>query len=147
MAKFTINRQNVTVTNGNDIFTVIAGTGKRIKLLRCAITANGTASGTQNIVQVARASTAGVTGGGPLTPQPIFAGAAAAVSVINTTWATQPVVNANAGFAYNLSSNGAIRTEQWVVEDAIELAATENLSIRSISGVTPITVDIEFDEQ
>ena len=147
MAKFTINRQNVTVTNGNDIFTLIAGTGKRIKLLRCAVTANGTASGTQNIVQVARATTAGVTGGGPLTPQPVFAGAAAAVSVINTTWATQPVVSANAGFAYNLSSNGAIRTEQWMVEDAIELAATESLSIRSISGVTPITVDIEFDEQ
>ena len=147
MAKFTINRQNVAVTNGNDILTIVAGAGKRIKLLRCAVTANGTASGTQNIVQVARAGTAGAAGGGPLTPQPIFSGAAAAISVVNTTWTTQPVVSANAGFAFNLSSNGAIRTEQWVVEDAIEIAAAENLSIRSISGVTPITVDIEFDEQ
>ena len=147
MAKFTINRQNVAVTNGNDILTIVAGTGKRIKLLRCSVTANGTASGTQNIVQVARAGTAGAAGGGAITAQPIFAGAAAAISVVNTTWTTQPVVNANAGFAFNLSSNGAIRTEQWVVEDAIELAPTENLSIRSISGVTPITVDLEFDEQ
>lgn len=147
MAKFTINRQNVTVTNGNDILTIVAGAGKRIKLLRCAVTANGTASGTQNIVQVARAGTAGAAGSAPVTPQPVFAGAAAAISVINTAWTTQPVVNANAGFAFNLSSNGAIRTEQWVIEDAIELAPTENLSIRSISGVTPITVDLEFDEQ
>ena len=106
MAKFTINRQNVTVTNGNDILTIVAGTGKRIKLLRCAVTANGTASGTQNIVQVARAGPAGATGGGPLTPQPRFSGATAASSVVNTTWTTQPVVNANAGFAFNLSSNG-----------------------------------------
>ena len=147
MAKFTINRQNVAVTNGNDLLTIVAGAGKRIKLIRCAVTANGTASGTQNIVQVARASTVGATGTVPITPQPIFAGAAAAISVVNTVWVTQPVVNANAGFAYNLSSNGAIRTEQWLPEDAIELAPTENLSIRSISGSTPITVDLEFDEQ
>ena len=147
MAKFTLNRQNVTVTNGNDISTLVAGTGKRLKLLRFSATANGTASGTQNIIQIARASTVGVTGSAPITPQPIFAGAAAAVSVVNTAWATQPVVNANAGFAFNLSSNGAIRTEQWLPEDAIELAPTENLSIRSISGVTPITIDLEFDEQ
>ena len=147
MAKFTINRQNVAVTNGNDLLTIVAGTGKRIKLLRCAVTANGTASGTQNIVQVARASTVGATGGGAITPQPVFAGAAAGISLVNTTWTTQPVVNANAGFAYNLSSNGAIRTEQWLPEDAIELAPTENLSIRSISGSTAITVDLEYDEQ
>ena len=93
------------------------------------------------------AGTVGVTGTAPITPQPVFAGAAAAISLVNTAWATQPVVNANAGFAYNLSSNGAIRTEQWMIEDAIELAPTENLSIRSISGSTPITVDLEFDEQ
>ena len=147
MAKFTVNRQNVTVTNGNDILTVVAGAGKRIKLLRCAITANGTASGTQNIVQVARAGTAGAAGGGAITPQPIFNGAAAAISVVNTTWTTQPVVNTNAGYAYNLSSNGAIRTEQWLPEDALELAPTENLSIRSVSGSTPVTVDLEFMEE
>jgi hypothetical protein len=146
MAKFSINRQNVTVTNGNDILTIVAATGRRIKLLRCAITANGTASGTQNIVQVARAGTAGVTPGGAITAQGLYADSTAA-STVNTTWGTQPVVPANAGFAYNLSSNGAIRTEAWLPEDAIEARPAENISIRSISGSTPITVDLEFDEQ
>jgi len=146
MAFYTLSRQNVTPTNGNDLVTLVAAANRRLRVVKCSVTAAGTASGTQNLVQLVRATTAGVTGGGAITPQAVAADMPAAAFTANTTWSTQPVLPANGGALFQLASNGAIRSESWFPEQAIEARNAENISLRSVSGSTAVSFDLEIEE-
>lgn len=131
-----INRDNITPTGGNDIFTYVSASARRARLQQFTAGGAGATSAAMRFT-VARADTAGVTPGGAITPTKFdHSEQAAAVGVINTTWGTQPVINANNGEQVPVNSLGG--GNRWVPPkgSGLEVRNGENLSFRANSGPT-----------
>ena len=147
-SRYVVEVRNVTPTAGNDALTLVSASGRRIRLVSISATGRGSTSAAQG-VEVARATTAGITGGGGITPTPVEHSdqPAAAVSAF-TTWATQPVVPAN---GWPLGWNAIGGQSVWnVPKDAkYEARNGENLSVRVPTGYTmqacSIAVMVEED--
>jgi hypothetical protein len=131
-----INRDNVTPTGGNDLFTYVSAAARRARLQQFTAVGAGITSAAQRFT-VARADTAGVTGGGAITATKFdHAEQPAVVGTINTTWTTQPVINANNGEQVGFNALGG--SNRWVPPKGVglEVRNGENLSFRANSGPT-----------
>jgi hypothetical protein len=131
-----VNRDNVTPTGGNDLFTYVSASARRARLRQFTAVGAGTTSAAQRFT-VARADTAGITPGGAITPTKFdHSEQAAAVGVIDTTWGTQPVINANNGEQVGFNALGG--SNRWVPPGGagLEVRNAENLSFRANSGPT-----------
>lgn len=135
--RYTVHRDNVTPTGGQDALSLISGANRRIRLISLKVNGRGSTSAAQQFI-VSRA-TAGTTPGGAITPskgehseQP------AANFTTATTWAAQPTPETN-GEVLGWNALGGVN--QLTVQAGrpggyIEARNGEVISIRAPSGPT-----------
>lgn len=136
--RYVITKDNVTPTAGNDLFTIVTTTGKRVRLLEFRIAGLGTSSAHQRVI-IAR-STGGTTGSSALTPVGYYSSdTPAAVLSVYTGWTTQPTRDAH---GHVVAWNALGGSNVWRPLDsagAVEArgnATLENISVYAPSGLT-----------
>jgi hypothetical protein len=135
---YCVMKNNVTPTAGQDVFTIQPAANRRVRFRYANVQGNGSSSAAQSL-QFGR-STAGATGGSPITPdkyndtqQP------AAASTVNTTWTVQPTIGTNTQV---LGFNALGGNQSWTPIqpggfEANAAVSSEMLSVRALaSGVT-----------
>jgi hypothetical protein len=132
--RYTVARDNVTPTGGQDLLTCISGAGRRIRLVEVSVAGRGTSSAAQQI-QVARSS-GGTTPGGAITPSKAdHTDQPAANFTTSTTWAAQPTLETNYEVVGWNALGGANR---WIPPGGkiFEARNGEEISVRAPSGPT-----------
>ncbi len=148
MSTYTVTVSNTALSTSNDIMTFTPAANRRIQIIEVSVGGMGTASAA-NELGVFDVTTAGVTGGGALTPTKLDRFAPSAASTVNTTWTTQPVVGGEI-LGLPVNANGGIY--RWVARPGEEInvtgSATTNfqLSLRSKVGTSNVTVTVVFTE-
>lgn len=141
--RYFVSRKNFTPANTtDDVLTLSAATTRRLRVL--GVWCNGKGTSAPQGLTVSRVNIVGITGGGAITPtkadhddQP-----AAAFSA-NTTWATQPVIDAN---GITMSWNAIGGKDQWLATEktkgVLEARALGQISFRPSTGITPQAMDL-----
>lgn len=93
MHVYNVQRSNAALSTTADFFTIISAAARSFGILEIDAQGQGTASAA-NEIGIYRVGTAGVTGGGAITPAPVSPTSPAFTGTVNTTWGTQPVVGA-----------------------------------------------------
>lgn len=142
-ARYSANRTSSALSTTADTMTIIAPSTRALKIWEVRFYGQGTATAA-NEIAVAR-STGGATGGGAITPTPLSTLASAAGTTVNTTWTTQPtlgVVIRRVG----VNANGAYAPLVFMPGNEIDVPPSGQISIRSISGTSNVTVEVVFEE-
>ena len=104
MLLYNITRSNALPVASQDFFTIISNATRSFGILELDGEGAGTTSAYTEMA-VFRVGTAGVTGGGAITPAPVNPAQPAFGGVVNTTWSTQPVTGATI-HSMPINSNG-----------------------------------------
>lgn len=144
MAFYSVTRPLVALSTTTDLMTFISAANRRVRIHAILIGGLATASAA-NSVMVQR-STGGATGSAPVTPEKTATDAPAAVTVVNTAWVTQPTLSLTPLLRLPVNANGGV--VRWTAYPGreIEIRNTEQLSIRSETGTSNITITVEFEE-
>lgn len=134
--RYLVSRDGVTPVANQDLLTIVSPSGRRIRLLQVVLGGKHTSSA--NLMALVGRSTGGATPGGALTPAKFdHTEQPAAASTVNTTWGTQPTMEASqVPLAFNAMGGLAI----WNAPKGAGLEARngENISIRwPTTGATP----------
>lgn len=143
MSTYYVTRASSALSTTNDTLTIVGAANRTIKIKRITIGGLGTASAS-NVVQVAR-STGGTTGGGAQTANPMTTGAGATACVVNTTWSAQPTLTSVLD-RVPVNANGGLAVIYYPPGQEPELRGTEQLSVRSETGTSNISITVVFDE-
>lgn len=142
MALYSVTRTSSALNTSNDTVTIVAG-AKPLRILYVEASGMGTASAANEILIMK--STGGTTGGGAITPSPL-AGSGASTFAVYTTWAAQPTP----GIVYHrlsVNANGGKDRFNPAPGLEIEVPASGQISIRSASGTSSVTInEITVDE-
>lgn len=151
MHLYNVMRSNVALSTTNDFFTIISASVRSFIVLEVDVEGDGNTS-TYNEAGIYRVGTAGVTGGGAITPAPLSPTAPAFTGVVNTTWSTQPVVGA---LIHNIPVNANGQRYFWRANPNLNNAlfspggavAAGTLSVgRSISGTSNVSIRLQVAE-
>lgn len=152
MHLYNVQRSNTALSTTNDFFTIISAAARSIGILEIDAQGMGNTSAA-NECGIYRVGTAGVTGGGAITPTPAASPTAPAFTgVVNTTWSTQPVVgalihpipiNAN-GQRYFWRANPNLSNAIWSPGGAN--AAGSFSCGRSLTGTSNISLRVQIAE-
>mgnify|MGYP000193210624 CR=1 FL=1 len=143
--RYTVSRDAVTPTGGNDVLTFVPASGRRIRPVQISIAGAGTTSAAQRLFLVR--STGGTTGGGAITPNDgNYTDQPAAASTVNTTWSVQPTVETN-GIHLGFNALGGAMVYN-VPPGLLEARDTERISLRALSGPTyqAVSVTVVYEE-
>lgn len=138
MSTYSWQVSNTALNTAADIMTLIPASARAIQLIEVSVCGMGTASAA-NELGVYR-STAGTTGGGPITASKFHTDAPAAGTVVNTTWAAQPTLGQKV-LALGVNANGGIY--RWVARPGEEVTfrqAVDQISLRSVVGTSSVSV-------
>ena len=145
MARYVIERINVTPVSGNDILSVISAASRRVRLVDVSVTGVGTTSASQAL-QIGRA-TAGTTPGGAIVPSKADnSDQPASTFTTATTWSVQPTVETNAiAVGWNAIGGNWIKN---FTKGVFEARNGDVISVRAIAGVTyqPMNISIIVEE-
>lgn len=135
--RYTVSRDNVTPTGGNDIITLISAASRRIRLVSVRVAGRGSSSAAQQL-QIAMNAT-GTTPGGAIVPSKAeHSEQPNATFTTATTWAAQPTLATN----YEVVGWNALGgVGQWVTppgkpQGMFEARNGDVISIRAPSGPT-----------
>lgn len=144
MAFYSVTKALTALSTTTDLMTIISLANRRTKIHSIMIGGLATASAA-NSVMVQR-STGGATGSGAVTPEKMATDAPAAVTVVNTAWVTQPTLSGSPLLRLPVNANGGV--VRWTAYPGreIELRNAEQLSIRSETGTSNVTITVEFEE-
>jgi hypothetical protein len=142
-ARYSANRTSSALSTTADTMTIIAPSTRALKIWEIRVYGQGTASAA-NELAVAR-STGGTTGGGAITPTPLATLSAAAGATVNTTWTTQPTLGVVIR-RIGINANGAYAPLIFLPGNEIDVPPSGQISIRSISGTSNVTVEVIFEE-
>lgn len=145
MAQYTVARVATALSTTTDFMTLVAPANRRVKINYIYISGQATASAA-NEVGIYIASTVGATGSAPIVAQPVDPWSAAAATVINTAWTTQPLVANPPIIRAGVNANGGTFVWQALKGQEIILQNAGNVSIRSITGTSLVTVTVGFEE-
>jgi hypothetical protein len=143
-ARYNVNRTSTALSTTNDLVTIVAPSTRALKIWKIAIYGQGTASA-NNEIAVAR-STGGSTPGGGITPQPLATLSAASATNAYTTWTTQPTLGTVIVDRFSVNANGGTDVHNYPFGQEIDVPPSGQLSIRSTSGTSNVTIDIVFEE-
>ena len=152
MAVYTVRKASGVIApdSGTTMFlSVIPAATRSVRCQEFSFSGLGVATAA-NEFQIAL-SPAGTTPGGALTPYPFSPlSQVAAGFTTATTYATAPVLNAQAGLAIGVNANGG--TYRWLAKTNFELITTAgitnaaNLNFKVISGVSTIAFSTILEE-
>lgn len=141
--RYTVSRNNVTPTAGQDILTIISAASRRVRIVSLNVVGAGTSSATQalNISM----NPAGTTPGGAIVPSKAeHSEQPAATSTTATSWSVQPTQATNYEVVGWNALGGANR---WVTapgrpQGSFEARNGDVISIRAPSGPTYQAINI-----
>lgn len=142
-ARYSVSKTSTALSTTNDLITIIAPSTRALKIWEVRIYGQGTASAA-NEVAVARSS-GGTTGGGAITPTPLATLSPAAGATVNTTWSAQPTLGVVIR-RIGVNANGAYAPLVFMPGSEIDVPPSGQISIRSISGTSNVTVEVIFEE-
>lgn len=144
MPFYTVSVSNTALNSSSDTLTLIAASARRNYIHEVSIGGMGAAS-SANEFGVFR-STSGTTGGGAKTPAKLVTDSPAANTLCYTTWSAQPSLSGDPLMRLPVNANGAIY--RWVAKpgEEIEFRNLEQISMRSVVGVSPISMHSIFEE-
>lgn len=142
-ARYTVTRTATALSTTNDAVTLVAPSTRALKIWAIRLYGAGTASAF-NEVAVARSS-GGTTGGGGITPTPKSTLASASGISAFTTWSAQPTLGVVIE-RMGVNANGGIAAKVFPPGGEIDVPPSGQISIRSISGTSPVTLEVEFEE-
>lgn len=143
MPLYTVTRTSSALSTANDSMTIIASASKPLRVYIVDIKGMGTTSAA-NEVLLSR-STGGTTGGGAITPSPTNTGSAAASFTVNTTWSAQPTLGVTL-WRFGVNANGAVDKFVAIPGAEISVPVSGQLSIRSASGTSSVTINVLIEE-
>jgi hypothetical protein len=152
MSYYTVSQLNFSVASTtNDIMTIVPTASRIIQLIEFSVAGMATASSASQ-VNIYAITTAGSTGSGALTPQPLNPAYAPASTVtVSTAWTTQPTIGTQPLVPLACNGNGGIF--RWVARpDEVILsiggvAAALGWSIRATTAPTqPYTISCTWSE-
>lgn len=143
MPLYTVTRTSSALSTSNDSMTLTASASKPLRVYIVDIKGMGSAS-SANEVLLSR-STGGTTGGGAITPNPVNTGSAAASFTVNTTWSAQPTLGVTL-WRFGVNANGAVDKFVAIPGAEISVPASGQLSIRSASGTSNVTINVLVEE-
>ena len=143
MPLYTVTRTSSALSTANDSMTIIASASKPLRVYIVDIKGMGTTSAA-NEVLLSR-STGGTTGGGAITPSPTNTGSAAASFTVNTTWSAQPTLGVTL-WRFGVNANGAVDKFVAIPGAEISVPVSGQLSIRSASGTSSVTMNALVEE-
>ncbi len=143
MPLYTVTRTSSALSTANDSMTIIASASKPLRVYIVDIKGMGTTSAA-NEVLLSR-STGGTTGGGAITPSPTNTGSAAASFTVNTTWSAQPTLGVTL-WRFGVNANGAVDNFVAIPGAEISVPVSGQLSIRSASGTSSVTINVLIEE-
>jgi hypothetical protein len=135
--RYTVSRDNVTPTGGQDVLTLISAASRRIRLVSAKVSGRGSTSAAQQL-QIAMNAT-GTTPGGAITPSKAeHTEQPSATFTTATTWAAQPTLATNYEvLGWNaLGGQGAWTTPPGRTQGMFEARNGDVISIRAPSGPT-----------
>jgi hypothetical protein len=142
MALYAVTRTSSALSTTNDTVTIVAG-AKALRILYVEASGMGTSSAANEILIMK--SSGGTTGGGAITPSPL-AGSGSSTFAVYTTWVAQPTP----GIVYHrlsVNANGGKDRFNPAPGLEIEVPASGQISIRSASGTSSVTInEITVDE-
>jgi hypothetical protein len=144
MAKYILSRSNVALSTSDDTLTIISASSRRFRLVEVLIGGMGTASAA-NELRVNR-STGGTTGGGALTPVKESADAPTQAFTNFTTWSAQPSLSGDPLIRLPVNANGGV--VRWLAraDEQFECRNGEQLSFRSATGTSNVSLTVVIDE-
>ena len=142
-ARYSISRTSSALSTTNDTMTIIAPSTRALKIWEVRIFGQGTASAA-NEVAVARSS-GGATGASALTPTPLATLSPASGVTVWSAWTTQPTLGVVIR-RIGVNANGAYSPLVFMPGSEIDVPPSGQISIRSISGTSNVTVDVIFEE-
>lgn len=143
MPLYTVTRTSTALSTSNDLVTVTASASKPLRLYIVDLKGMGTASAANEIL-LSR-STGGTTAGGAITPTPLISGSAASSFTVATTWSAQPTLGVTL-WRFGVNANGAIDKFVSLPGAEISIPASGQVSIRSASGTSNVTLDMLIEE-
>jgi hypothetical protein len=143
MALFTVTRASAALNTSADTITIVASASKPLRVLYVEASGMGTASAANEIV-ISR-STGGTTPGGAITPAPLAGSGSASFSAY-TTYAVAPTLSTTV-HRLTVNANGGKDRFNPPPGLEIEVPASGQISIRSASGTSNVTINsVVIDE-
>lgn len=143
-ARYTVTRTATALSTTADFMTIVNSSTRALKIWAIRFYGAGTASAF-NEVAVARSS-GGTTGGGAITPTPKSTLASASgITAAYTTWSAQPTLGVVIE-RMGVNANGGIAAKVFPPGGEIDVPPSGQISIRSISGTSSVTGEVEFEE-
>lgn len=143
MAIYQVTRTSSALSTTNDSLTIVAASGKPLRVLITDIKGLGTSSAA-NEVALARSS-GGATPGGAITPFGASSDAASAGFAAYTTWTTQPTLG-NILWRFSVNANGGQDKFVALPGGEITVPSGGQLSIRSITGTSTVAISMQIEE-
>lgn len=142
-------KAGAAVVAGNDVMTFAAGATRSCRIVAVFASGEGNASAA-NEFAFFRTTTLGVTGSAPIVPAPTNTAAGAFSGVVNTAWATQPVVSTAGMARFAVNSNGGVFAKSFTDLEKIDIpggaAAASSVSLRCVSGSGTIGFTVVIEE-
>lgn len=143
MPLYAVTRSSTALNTSQDLLTLVASASKPLRVYIVDIKGQGTTSAA-NEVSAARSS-GGTTGGGGITPAPLNSNAASASFAAYTTWSVQPTLAAVL-WRFGVNANGGVDKFVAIPGAEIQVPAGGQLSLRSASGTSNVTVSVLVEE-
>ena len=143
MPLYTVTKTSTALSTSNDSITIVASSTKPLRVYMVDIKGMGTTSAA-NEVLLSRSSS-GTTGGGGITPTKLNSNSGAASFSAYTTWSAQPTLG-DTVWRFGVNANGGIDKFVAIPGAEIQVPVSGQLSIRSASGTSNVTINLLIEE-
>lgn len=143
MPLYTVTKTSTALSTSNDSITIVASSTKPLRVYMVDIKGMGTASAA-NEVLLSRSSS-GTTGGGGITPAKLNSNSGSASFSAYTTWSAQPTLG-DTVWRFGVNANGGIDKFIAIPGAEIQVPVSGQLSIRSASGTSNVTINLLIEE-
>jgi hypothetical protein len=144
MPLYTVSRTSTALSTTNDYLTIVAANNRplRIYIVECKGDANASAA---NEVVMYRSS-AGVGGGGGITPTKVNSGSAVAQFVVYTTWSGSQPTLGDVLWRFSVNANGGIDKFVALPGAEIPVPVSGQISFRSADGTSNMIANLLIEE-
>lgn len=145
MPVYSVSRPSAALSVTADHITLVGVANRAYRLLFVSIAGTATASAA-NVVMLQR-STGGATPSAAITPAPLEPSSPAAGFSAWTAWVTQPTLTANTiQHRLGVNANGGVGLLYMIPPLEVKWRGTEQLSIRSETGTSTVTMTVIVEE-
>lgn len=141
---YSVERSGFALSTTADAFTFISGSSAQLRLLEIILAGEATSSAVNRLLY--QRSTGGTTGGGAITPEKFNSRSPSAATVVDTTWSGQPTLSGNPWLVQSINALGGYVDWKAAPGEEFYLVNSEQMSVRSGSGTSTVSMTLVFEE-